>query len=110
MGKVWKANNEYLKKVVDEIESGLHDGDLGSGLYKKRVPIPGKGKRGGYCTLLAFKKGERAFFLYGFAKNVRVNISAKEQDVYKDLAKALLGLDEKMLEGMIKIGSLLEVN
>lgn len=58
-----KLTNEMFKKVVDEIENGLHDGNLGSGLYKKRVPMPGKGKRGSYRTLLAFKYGERAFFM-----------------------------------------------
>lgn len=102
-------SDEALRKAVDEIQNGLHDGNLGSGLYKKRVAIPGKGKRGSYRTLLAFQYGERAFFVYGFAKNVKANINAKEKAVYKDLAKKLLKLDEKMLANMIKIGALTEV-
>ena len=57
-----KITNALLTQVVDEIERGLHDGNLGSGLYKKRVSMAGKGKRGSYRTLLAFKKEEKAFF------------------------------------------------
>ena len=98
-----------LRKAVTEIEKGLHDGNLGSGLYKKRVAMSGKGKRGGYRTLLAFKQGERAFFVYGFAKNIKTNINEKEKTVYKSLAKKLLNLDRKTLDNMIKMGNLTEV-
>ena len=104
-----KLRDEDLQKAVDEIESGLHDGNLGGGLYKKRVAIPGQGKRGSYRTLLAFKQEKRAFFIYGYAKNVKANINAKEQAVYRDLAKTLLSLDEKILENMLKAGNLIEV-
>ena len=104
-----KITDAALKHAVDEIKRGLHDGDLGSGLYKKRMAMPGKGKRGSYRTLLALKQGESAFFVYGFAKNVRANVNKKEKAVYKDLAKVLLSLDEKTLGNMIKMGSLIEV-
>ncbi len=102
--------DQTLKEAVNEIETGLHDGSLGGGLYKKRVPMPGKGKRGGYRTLLAFKQGHRAFFVYGYAKNVKDNINETEREVYKALAKSLLNLDEKTLENMLKACSLVEVN
>ena len=32
-------------------------------------------KRSGLRTLLAFRVGERAFFVFGFAKNERANVS-----------------------------------
>ena len=104
-----KLTDRALIKAVDEINSGLHDGNLGSGLYKKRIAMPGRGKRGSYRTLLAFKQENRAFFVYGYAKNVKANINAKEQAIYKDLAKTLLSLDKKVLENMLKIGSLIKV-
>ncbi len=102
--------DQTLKEAVIELENGLHDGNLGSGLYKKRVPMLGRGKRGSYRTLLAFKQEERAFFVYGYAKNVKDNINEKEREVYKELAKSLLNLDEKTLGNMLKAGSLVEVN
>jgi len=104
-----RLTDEALKKAIAEIEKDLHDGNLGSGLYKKRVAMPGKGKRGSYRILLALKHEERAFFVYGFSKNAKENINEKEKAVYKDLAKKLLNLDEKTLENMVKMGSLIEV-
>ncbi len=71
-----------LKKAVEEMEKGLYEGNLGSRLYKKRVALPGKGKRGSYRTLVAFRKEETAFFMYGFAKNVRANIDDREEKIY----------------------------
>ncbi len=52
---------------------------------------------------------EQAFFVYGYAKNVKANVNAKERAVYKDLAKTLLELDEKTLKNTLKMGSLIEV-
>jgi hypothetical protein len=48
--------------------SGLIDADLGGHIVKKRVALPGRGKSGGARTLLAYRLGDRAFFVYGFAK------------------------------------------
>lgn len=107
--KLENLTDEALRDAVIEIDHGLNNGNLGGGLYKKRIAMPGKGKQGGYRTLLAFKQGEKAFFVYGFAKNVMDNINEKEREVYKSLAKELLSLNEKALENMIKIGSLIEV-
>jgi hypothetical protein len=105
-----KLTDESLKKAIQEVGQGLHDGNLGGGLYKKRVAMPGRGKRGSYRTLLAFKHDQKAFFVYGYPKNVMANVSEKEQEVYKMLAKKLLLLEEKMLRNMVEIGSLIEVN
>lgn len=66
-----------LKNAIQEMENGLYEANLGSGLYKKRVAMAGKGKRGGYRTLIAFKGNDKAFFIYGFAKNVRADVGAR---------------------------------
>lgn len=71
--------------------------------------MPGQGKRGSYRTILAFKNGEKAFFIYGFAKNDRDNIDPKEQRIYRQLAKDLLNMDENTIKKMIKNGKLFEV-
>jgi hypothetical protein len=62
-----------LVKALADIAAGLVDADLGGGLIKQRVARPGQGKSGGYRTLLAYRRGERAVFLYGFAKSGRAN-------------------------------------
>ena len=96
-----------LVKVIREIENGLHDGDLGGGLIKKRVAREGRGKRGGFRTIIVYSKGKRSFFVYGFSKNVKDNLDDVELEKFKKLAKLYLGfsdaqitkaLDEKELE------------
>jgi hypothetical protein len=37
------------------MEQGLIDADLGGGLFKKRIALPGRGKSGGARTLIATK-------------------------------------------------------
>ena len=59
---------------MEEMADGLVDADLGGGVYKKRVAMPGRGKRGGARVLLGSSLGTRWFFLYGFEKNERATI------------------------------------
>ena len=67
------------------------------GILKKRVPLPGRGKRGGARTLVATDGRDRWFFLYGFAKSERDNVSADELEALQQLAADLLGLSARAL-------------
>ena len=98
-----------LASAVSEMERGLIDAHLGGQVVKKRVALPGRGKRGGARTLLAFKQGEKAFFVYGFAKNERANISDKELKALKLLAKELLNYPAASMTKAIKAGELIEI-
>lgn len=64
-----------LSDAIADIEQGLVHADLGGGLIKQRVSRDGGGKSGGYRTLIVYRFGKRAVFLFGFAKNDRANIS-----------------------------------
>ena len=86
-----------LRNAVDEMERSLIDADLGGHVMKKRVAVGGRGKRGGVRTRLAYKSGDKAFFVYGFAKNVRANVSTDELKALKHLAKELMGYSDKAL-------------
>jgi hypothetical protein len=101
--------DETLRKAINEIEKGLYETNLGSGLYKKRIAREGQGKRGSYRTLIAFKQAEKAFFIYGFAKNIRDNISTREKKLYRRLAKDLLSLNAGTLQKMLANHKLFEV-
>jgi len=46
------------------MEKGLIDAELGGGVVKKRVPLPGRGKSGGTRTLLATNKRDLWFFVF----------------------------------------------
>lgn len=107
--RVEGLRDETLKNAIHEMEGGLYEANLGSGLYKKRVAMPGKGKRGGYRTLIAFKGAEKAIFVYAFAKNVRDNITEDELRLYRRLAKALLGMDTGAIQSLLDTGKLFKV-
>ena len=57
-------SDALLCQVAVEIEQGLFEADLGGGVCKKRVPVPGKGKSGSTRTLVA-KKHKGAIFFGG---------------------------------------------
>lgn len=78
-------------------------------MFIKSAPVEGQGKSGGLRTILAFKEGNKAFFLYGFSKNARENIDSKELKALKRLAKELFAYSEDQLKKAIKAGSLVEV-
>ncbi len=101
--------DDALASAVIEMEHGLIDAKLGGQVVKKRVALPGRGKRGSSRTLLAFKQGDKAFFIYGFAKNERANISSKELQALKLLAKELLNYTATALVKATKAGELIEI-
>ena len=102
-------NDALLLAAVDEMERGLIDANLGGHVVKKRVAVGGQGKSGGMRTLLAYRVGDKAFFVYGFAKSARANISADELRALKYLAKELLSYSDRALAKAIKSGALIEV-
>ena len=102
-------DDESLRTAVDEMEHGLIDADLGGHGVKKRVALAGRGKSGGARTLIAYRVSDKAFFIYGFAKNARANISVKELEALKIYAAVLLSYSEKDLDKAVKEGVLYEV-
>ena len=103
-------SDEVLLTAVEEMEDGLIDAELGGHVVKKRVALPGRGKRGGSRTLVVYQQSNKAFFVYGFAKNERANISVKQLKVLKLLATQLLGYTNSALVKATKAGELIEVN
>ena len=109
----WAANEglleQALRDAVSEMEQGLIDANLGGHVVKKRIGVGGRGKSGGVRTILAFQIKGKAFFLYGFAKNQRDNINAKELQALKKMAAHLLAYDRKALDKAIEMQELIEV-
>ena len=104
-----ELTDEALCTAVGEMAQGLIDADLGGGVVKKRVGLAGRGKRGGARTLVATNKGNRWFFVFGFEKNERANISAEEKEALQDLAQDLLARTAKELDIAVADGSLEEI-
>ena len=102
-------DDDALASAVVEMEQGLIDARLGGRVVKKRVALSGRGKRGSTRTLVAFKQSDKAFFIYGFAKNERANVSDKELRALKLLAKELLNYAAPALAKATKAGELIEI-
>lgn len=97
-----------LIEAVERAARGLVDADLGGGLIKQRVARRGQGRSGGFRTLIAFRAGETAVFLFGFAKRDRDNVDPVELAALRSLSDRLLS-DAAALQALLGNGNLLEV-
>lgn len=98
-----------LSRAVTEMEAGLIDADLGGQVVKKRVALPGRGKRGGARTIVATNQGDRWYFIFGFGKNERANIDRRELRALQELASDLLGQDDRTIAVALKVDELVEI-
>ncbi len=103
------VTDDALCQAVAEMTQGLFDADLGGGVLKKRVALPGQGKRGGARTIVATKLADRWFFMYGFSRNERANIDKDELKVLQEMAKELLAFDDRQIAVALSAGEMVEV-
>lgn len=85
-----RIRDAAIIKAAREMQNQLYDANLGGCAYKKRIARPGGGKRNGYCVPIAFCDENRLFFMRGFAKSERENISTDELQGLKHLAALYL--------------------
>ena len=100
----------HICQAVAEMNTGMIDANLGAGLFKKRIAMPGQGKRGSWRALLGFQAGKKAFFLYLFPKNSRDNIEDDEIKALKRLTRYYLTLKPSEIKTALQCGELNEVN
>lgn len=101
--------DQALWAAAVEMSQGLIDADLGGHVVKKRVALPGQGKRGGARTIAATKMAGRWFFMYGFSKNERSDINKDELRALQEVAKELVGFDDRQLATALAAGELVEI-
>jgi hypothetical protein len=102
-------DDDVLLAAAIEIGSGLIDARLGGQILKKRIALPGRGKRGGGRTLVAFQQGHGCFFIYGFAKNERENIDGRTLATLRAMARRFLDLSVVDLVKSLQAGELIEI-
>ncbi len=98
-----------LREAVARAERGQIDADLGGGVIKQRIARPGQGRSKGFRTIILFRRGAMAFFVYGFSKSQRTNIDINEEEQFKEAAKHVLALTETQLAELLKRGDFMEV-
>lgn len=107
--KKQSLKDECLINAVRELNKGLYDASLGGGVYKKRIALKNKGKRGGIRTILAFQINKKVFFIYGFSKNKLGNITKNEEIALKKLARIYFSFTQIEIDIALKSGELIEV-
>ncbi|WP_114639624.1 type II toxin-antitoxin system RelE/ParE family toxin [Polynucleobacter necessarius] len=109
----WMKKNGVQKQdlltATQEMSMGLIEADLGCHVYKKRIGMSGSGKRSGARIIVATQLMSRWFFIYGFAKNEKSNVSKEELLYLQEVAKRLLDLKEREIEIAINANELKEL-
>lgn len=98
-----------LLKAAEDVTTGNFDADLGGGVYKQRVARTGQGKSSGFRTLLAHRTSGHVFFVFGFTKNEKDNITQKELKALKAQARTLGELSTDQIVSASQCGALIEV-
>jgi hypothetical protein len=98
-----------LCDAVRRAERGLIDADLGGGVIKQRIARKGQGRSGGFRSIVLFRRSEKAFFVYGFAKSGRDNIRRDELKAFRKLADEMLSYDDKALAAAMKNETIMEI-
>jgi hypothetical protein len=101
--------DKVLCQAVVEISQGLFEACLGGNLVKKRVALPGRGKRGSTRTIVATNHDNRWIFLFGFEKNSRANLTSHELKALQELAGEYLSFNVLQLQVAVDNGNLSEV-
>lgn len=119
--KVFKTKtfDRWVKKLIpdsvlcvaaSEIERGLFEADLGSGVCKKRVAIPGQGKSGSTRMLVAKQHPMAIVFLVGREKSAPgTDFPDPVVEAAKTLASALQSQSIEQLQQAAINGELKEI-
>ncbi|MBK0025920.1 type II toxin-antitoxin system RelE/ParE family toxin [Stenotrophomonas sp. S48] len=102
-------SDSALCRAVSEMRHGLIDADLGGGLFKKRVALPGRGKRGSARTIVATQLGRYWFLLFCYEKNERANLTKAERDALELYASEFLKMSSAQLDRAVMCGDLQEI-
>ena len=105
-----KISHASLLEAIVRAEQGLLDADLGGGLIKQRVARAGKGHSGGYRTILAYRRADRAIFLFGFAKSERENFRPDELKTAREIAALWMQAEDQKIALGLQAGELEEVH
>lgn len=109
----WAIKNDVsdksLLEAAKEIAADNYEANYGGGVIKKRVANKGRGKSSSVRTIVAFKSGKDCFFIYGFEKSAKSNISSNEEKALKVVAASLYVYSGDEIIRQINNGALIEV-
>lgn len=104
-----KISKEKLVEAIKNADAGMIDANYGGGVIKQRISRPGEGKSGGYRSIILYRQDDKAFFVYGFAKNELDNIDKTEERDFKSLAKIMFAMTDEQINALLNAGKIKEV-
>lgn len=103
-------SDDLLYKAATEIMEGHYEADLGGGLCKKRIAVPGQGKSGATRTLVAKEGALGIFFIAGRQKSdPGSDFSDANVAQAQIIGEALQKAGAKKLEALLADGVLKEI-
>lgn len=105
-----RISDRSLIEAIERADQGLIDVNLGSGVIKQRVAREGQGKSGGYRTIIFYRSGDKAFFMFGFAKSDQSNLDQHEEVQFRKAAAHVLTLSDEQIDKLIEHGQFSEVS
>jgi hypothetical protein len=105
-----RISDGQLCDTIRRAKRSIVDADLGRGLIKQRVARPGQGRSGGFRVLIAYRRGARAVFLYGFTKSERDNIRPDQLAAWQARAHEVLSAGDDLIERNVAEDHLREVH
>jgi len=102
--------DKLLCVAAGEIEQGRFEADLGGGVCKKRIALPGKGKSGSTRTLVAHQMRSAIVFLVGREKRQPGgDFSVQDEEAAKVIAAAVKATEAELFEPLVSDGFLMEI-
>jgi hypothetical protein len=104
-----RITDSELWKVAALANEGFVDANLGGGVIKQRIARPGEGKSGGSRSIILFRKGDRAVFVFGFEKKDMANISQSDLLAFREYALTYLGYTVAEMDELVDNGTLYRI-
>ncbi|MDB5960883.1 MAG: hypothetical protein JWP59_2177 [Massilia sp.] len=102
--------DDLLCRAAHEIERGEYEADLGQGVCKKRIALPGQGKSGSTRSLVAKQHDCAIFFLAGREKSEPgSDFSPNEVEAAKLVGRSLQAATFEKIALLKSDGVLLEI-
>ena len=96
-----RISDAKLCEAISDADKGNVNADYGGGVIKQRIARPGQGKSGSYRSIIYYRRGDKAFYVYGFSKKDRDNIADDEVREFKRQAKLTLALSDADLSKLL---------
>jgi hypothetical protein len=104
-----RVTDDDLRDAVARANRGQIAGEIGKFLIKQRIARPRQGRRGGYRAIIVHVPGKMAVFLHLFPKSAKANLTASEEDAYREAAKHIEKLDAALIAALVRANEWIEV-